>query len=136
MGWLGRLQPVIERKLGFESPVYAFELRLDRLNSQQLARYHPISKLPAVKRDLALVVNSDVAAGYVEETIKLVCGDELVSIELFDVYQGDNVPDGSKSLAYRITLQSVSKTLAEEDIDLVVSELLRQLEKVHSATLR
>ena len=136
VGWLGRLQPVIERKLGFESPVYAFELRLDRLNSQQLARYHPISKLPAVKRDLALVVNSDVAAGDVEETIKSVCGDELVSIELFDVYQGDNVPDGSKSLAYRITLQSVSKTLAEEDIDLVVSELLCQLEKVHSATLR
>jgi phenylalanyl-tRNA synthetase beta chain len=136
VGWLGRLQPVIERKLGFESPVYAFELRLDRLNSQQLARYHPISKLPAVKRDLALVVNSDVAAGDVEETIKSVCGDELVSIELFDVYQGDNVPDGSKSLAYRITLQSISKTLAEEDIDLVVSELLRQLEKVHSATLR
>ena len=59
-----------------------------------------------------------------------------ISIELFDVYQGDNVPDGSKSLAYRITLQSVSKTLAEEDIDLVVSELLCQLEKVHSATLR
>ncbi|HAY47161.1 MAG TPA: phenylalanine--tRNA ligase subunit beta [Gammaproteobacteria bacterium] len=136
VGWLGRIQPVIERKLGFESPVYAFELRLDRLSSQQLVRYHPISKLPAVKRDLALVVDSDVAAGDIEATIKSVCSEELANIELFDVYQGDKVPDGCKSLAYRITLQSVSKTLTEEDIDRVVGELLSQLEKVHNATLR
>ncbi|MBT5032410.1 MAG: phenylalanine--tRNA ligase subunit beta, partial [Proteobacteria bacterium] len=136
VGWLGRLQPALERKLGFESPVYAFELRLDRLGSQQLASYQVISKLPVVKRDLALVVKSDVAAGDVETTIKSICGGEFAGIELFDVYQGEKVPDGCKSLAYRITLQSVEKTLADEDIDRVVTEILKQLAQMYGATLR
>ena len=136
VGWLGRLESALERKLGFESPVYAFELRLDRLDSQQLARYQVISRLPAVKRDLALVVKSDVAAGDVETTIKSVCGEEFAGIELFDVYQGEKVPDGCKSLAYRITLQSVEKTLADEDIDRIVTEVLKQLAQMYGATLR
>ena len=79
-------------------------------------RYRPVSKYPPSDIDLAFVVPDGVAAVQVERALRATAGRLLVRIELFDVYRGTGVPEGSRSLAYRLRFQAPDRTLTDADV--------------------
>ena len=117
--------------------VALFELKLPALLQLVAAADRQVKSLaryPAATRDLALLVPADVPQGRVEE---IIAGHRLVErAELFDVYTGDNVPAGTKSLAFHVYFQSHQRTLTAEEVDRSLEGLLRNLERQVSAKLR
>ncbi|MCH8537377.1 MAG: phenylalanine--tRNA ligase subunit beta [Alkalimonas sp.] len=136
VGWLGALHPEAERKLGVKGKSFLFELELDALGGRQIAQATELSRYPANRRDLALVVKSNVRFADILATIKKVGGNQLVDLKLFDVYSGQGVADGFKSLAIALTLQDSARTLEDKDIQQVVDQVVAALKNEFNATLR
>ncbi|MEK7215942.1 MAG: phenylalanine--tRNA ligase subunit beta [Chloroflexota bacterium] len=136
-GVLGELHPDVAARFGIESrPVYLFELDLSALLPHLGAerRFSPFARFPAVTEDLALVVSLDVDAANIAAAIR---GGRLVTgARLFDVYTGEGVPAGKKSLAFQVTYQSPSHTLTNEEVATARSELLTGLATDLGAQLR
>ncbi len=135
-GLLGALHPAIAATLDFSCPVYLFQLELEVVCKNALPVFHPVSKFPCIRRDLALVVDEDVAAGEVLECLHVTAPDELRDLQLFDVYQGEGVDSGKKSLALGLIFQGSSSTLIEEDVEKVITRLLTVVKNRFGATLR
>lgn len=136
VGRLGALHPAHLRSLDIEGPVYLFELGLGPLQQGVLPRFAPLSRFPAIRRDLAVVVDEAVPAEAVRVAIGQAAGDMLNDLELFDVYRGEGIEGGRKSLALSLTLQAADRTLLDAEVDAVVRGVLEALEKEYKATLR
>ena len=95
-----------------------------------------ISKFPANRRDLALVVADNVPAGDIIEACKQAGGEKLTQVNLFDVYQGIGVASGHKSLAISLTIQDNEKTLEDDEINAVISAVLNEVKQRFNAELR
>ncbi len=124
VGFVGELHPKVDDALGMPHHTAAFELDLTALFgtlSNKPVQAKPISTFPPVKQDLAFTVPDTVSAHDLGEAIRDAAGDVLESIELFDVYTGDQVGEGKKSLAYAVTFRAPDRTLTSED-----SEEIRQ----------
>ena len=141
VGVIGELHPDVREAfdLGPE-PVLYFELWLDDLlaaageEGSAEGRFQSLSRFPAANRDLALVVPADVPASTVQRLIERV---RLVErAELFDVYAGENVPVGTRSLAFRIRFRAADRTLTAEDVNRAMNGLTRALEREAGATVR
>ncbi len=141
VGTVGELHPDIREAFDLgPDPVIYFELRLDDLlaasqdNGATENRFQSLSRFPAANRDLALVVPDNVPASQVQHLIERV---RLVErAELFDVYAGENVPEGTRSLAFRIRFRASDRTLTNEDVNRAVNGLTRVLEREAGATIR
>lgn len=130
IGCLGMLHPTLEKQLGFETPVYLFELQQDLLLNKQLPAFVALSKFPSVRRDLALLVKSEVCANVIVDCIKQ-CGlRDLQEISVFDVYQGEGVDAGYKSIALSLILQNSEQTLTDAAIDDILGTLLQALNNI------
>lgn len=130
IGCLGMLHPTLEKQLGFETPVYLFELQQDLLLNKQLPAFVALSKFPSVRRDLALLVKSEVCANVIVDCIKQ-CGlHDLQEISVFDVYQGEGVDAGYKSIALSLILQNSEQTLTDAAIDDILATLLQALNNI------
>jgi len=118
LGSLGEVHPqVCERFDLSEQAVALLELNLDVLLAQrQPRRYQRISRFPAALQDMALVVAADLPAQTVEETLRAAGGALLRHVELFDLYQGEQIPAGKKSLAYALTFQAEDRSLTEDEV--------------------
>jgi phenylalanyl-tRNA synthetase beta chain len=118
LGWIGELHPSVARAWDLDGTVAAFELDADLI--AELAPgpvpYRDVTSFPALYQDLAVVVDEDVAAGDVETKVREAGGDLLDAVELFDVYRGDQVGEGRKSLALRLEFRSPSRTLTDSDV--------------------
>jgi phenylalanyl-tRNA synthetase beta chain len=136
VGLLGALHPEIERKLGIKGKAFLFELDMAALGLRNIVQAQDLSKYPANRRDLAIVVNSDVRFADIAATIKKVGGNQLVDLKLFDVYTGSGVAEGEKSLAIAITLQDLARTLEDKDIQQLVNQVVSALGEEFNATLR
>ena len=136
LGWIGRLHPQLEKQLGVQMPVYAFELNLERASLAQLPEFNSVPKFPSVKRDLSMLITEAVSAQEILGEVESAVGKSLVGIELFDIYRGKGIPDGMKSVSLSLTLQNIEKTLVEEDVELFVSKAQIALEEKFAATLR
>ncbi len=136
VGWMGALHPRIEEKLGLEQPVYLFELDLGLLMQRSLPKYQAISRFPAIRRDLALLVKQDVLAVALENAVKKAAVPQLVSYYLFDVYAGKGIPDGQKSVALSLILQDFSRTLEDAEINRIVDAVVASLQEEVGAVLR
>lgn len=102
------------------------ELNLDLLLARRQPRcYQPISRFPALLGDLALVVDADTPAQAVEDAIRTAGGELLRQVELFDLYQGEPIPPGKKSLAYALTFQAEERSLTEDEV-LVLYQRIQQ----------
>ena len=99
-------------------------------------KFAEISKFPVVKRDLALLIDEQVTFAQIYNLVKMVDKNIITDISLFDVYQGDKLPEGKKSYAISIKLQDASKTLTDNQIEKIMSKVQNTLEKEVSATLR
>lgn len=137
VGVIGELHPDIREAFDLGAdPVVYFEVRLDDLleAGPDGGRFQSLSRFPAANRDLALVVPADVPAARVQGLIERV---RLVErAELFDVYAGENLPEGTRSLAFRIRFRAADRTLTAEDVNRAVNGLTRALEREAGATVR
>ncbi len=141
VGVVGEMHPDINDRFGLRpEPVIYFQIALDALSSARLdteaaeTRFQSLSRFPAANRDLALLAPSDVPAGQIQQLIQRV---RLVErTELFDVYTGENVPEGMRSLAFRIWFRAEDRTLTAEELNRAMNGLTRVLEREAGATLR
>jgi phenylalanyl-tRNA synthetase beta chain len=138
LGILGVVHPEVRARLNLKPlPVVLFELQLSQLllvGQRPRQGFRPLSRFPAATRDLALIVAADVPAGNVHDVL---ARHRLVeNVELFDVYTGDNIPAGTKSLAWHVYFQSQERTLTNEEVNRALDGLLRTLEREVGATLR
>ena len=133
LGVMGEAHPqVCERFDVPERAVALLELNLDMLLAhRQPRRYQRISRFPAALQDMALVVDADIPAQTLEETLRAAGGDLLQHVELFDLYQGEQIPTGKKSLAYALTFQAEDRSLTEDE----VLELYQRIQQHAAATL-
>ena len=135
VGVLGELHPLTIERYEFrvekDQPVLAAELDLDVMLDRLSATpsVEPVPVYPAIREDLALVVDAGLSAGQVRDALRNAGGPLLVQVELFDVYQGEHMEEGKKSLAYHLTFQSRSKTLKDKDVQKQRRRILAQLEK-------
>jgi len=136
VGFIGALHPEAQAKLGIKGKVYLFELELAAFGDKHIVLAEELSKYPANRRDLAIVVKSDVRFSDILATIRKVGGNQLVDLRLFDVYTGQGVADGHKSLAVALTLQDKMRTLEDKDIQQVITAVVNALATEFNATLR
>lgn len=136
VGMVGALHPELERKLGLNGRTLIFELLLPEISGQKIPEASDISRFPANRRDLAVVVKEDVEAKKVLQVIEKVGGSLLIDLNLFDVYQGQGIEDGFKSLAIALVLQDTNKTLEEKDITDVIDRVVDSLQTELKALLR
>ena len=135
---LGQVAPQLLKATGLERPAWAAVLDLSAIAAAVPARrrFTPLPKYPAVKRDLAIVVDRGVPQGEVEQTIRRGGGRLLESVRLFDVFEGEQLGSGKKSLAYALEFRSPDRTLQDDEVDQAVQDLVQALAKAHGATLR
>ncbi len=136
VGYVGSLHPELTRKLGLNGRTLIFELLLTEVLEQKIPQACAISRFPANRRDLAVVVKEDIDAKKVLQLIEKVGGNYLIDLNLFDVYTGDGVEDGFKSLAIALVLQDIEKTLEEKDITDVIDRVVDSLKTELNASLR
>jgi phenylalanyl-tRNA synthetase beta chain len=136
VGLLGALHPSLLKKLGLKSQAYVFEVELSALTERAVPEAGEVSRFPANRRDLALVVEQSTAAGDILDLVRKVGGDQLVGLNLFDVYQGQGIADGKKSLALSLVLQDTQRTLEEKEIADTVARIVSALSDEFNASLR
>jgi phenylalanyl-tRNA synthetase beta chain len=133
LGIIGEVSPNLSKK-----PVYVFEINVSTLLDQTVkdAKYKEISKYPSVSKDAAFIVSNNVNSLEVEEVIRKAGGHLLTDIKLFDVYEGINVLENEKSLAYSLTFSSPVKTLSEDEVMEVFNNIIKNCEDKLGAKLR
>jgi phenylalanyl-tRNA synthetase beta chain len=136
IGWLGMLHPTLEKQLGFDTPVFLFELNQAALLSRKIPAFSPLSKFPSVRRDMALIVDDAVTADSIVACISDCAEPTLQEVRVFDIYRGQGVTEGSKSVALSLILQNSLQTLTESEIDDIFNKLLQTLNVKLSAKLR
>lgn len=137
LGVLGEVHPSVSEAFDIDSPaVHIFELDLQTLlrHVPSSKSYRPVSRFPGALRDVALIVDGDTPARAVEDLLKSF--PIVTSVKLFDIYTGDQVPAGKKSLAYTLMYQSPNRTLTEDEVNVVQAQLLQRLNKELGAELR
>ena len=137
-GVFGEIHPDVNENFGIDTPCYVAELDLDAIydNSVLDKKYSPLPKFPAVTRDIALLVEDDILVQDIEDTIRKAGGNIVEKVELFDIYKGEQIPQGKKSIAYAIAYRDPQKTLKDKDVNKVHDKILRALEHKLGAALR
>jgi len=136
IGSVGTLHPRIEKKLGLSQPVFLFELDIDLMQQKNLPHYSSLSPYPSIRRDIALLVDQNIHFSSIEQVLINFDAEQFVDYTLFDVYLGDGVPEGQKSLALGLIFQDFSRTLEEQDITKYVDSIVSNLATITGATLR
>ncbi|MDH4565525.1 phenylalanine--tRNA ligase subunit beta [Pseudomonas sp. BN414] len=136
VGFLGALHPELAKALDLDQPVYMFELVLAEVMQGKLPKFSELSRFPEVRRDLALLVDRDVAAESVLATIREAAGEWLTDLRLFDVYHGKGIDPLRKSLAVGLTWQHPSRTLTDDEVNNTTQNIVTSLEDRFNATLR
>jgi phenylalanyl-tRNA synthetase beta chain len=136
IGWIGRIHPQLANACDLEPGACMFEIEYDTLSRGRLASFKSISRFPSIRRDLAVVVDDKLQAAQLEIAIRDAAGSLLQELIIFDVYQGKGVESGRKSMAFGLILQDNSRTLAEQDIEAVVSRVTARLNEEFGASLR
>ena len=140
LGVIGEINPIVKTnyKLPDAKPVLGAILNLDVLLQEvdDLYGVDPIPEQPPVLEDLALVVNEDVPAQAVQSMIEQTGGQTLIDVRLFDVYRGDQLGEGKKSLAYSLVYQHPEKTLTDKEVLSIRNKIVKRLEKELGAQLR
>ncbi len=135
-GYLGKIKSGVLRSFGLEQDVFVAELSSRLLKEARPGRYSPLPRFPRVQRDLAVVVQASIEAARVQEVIDKSSSSLVASAQLFDLYEGEKLGPGLKSLAFRIEFVSPERTLKDEEVDLDVKKIVGALERELQATLR
>lgn len=138
VGWMGELHPTVAAAFGVEVPCAIFELDLSALPDcpTREKKFHPVSRHPAVQRDLAVVLDRTCRAGELEEAIRKQAGSHLLSVEVFDRYEGKGVPEGKLSLAFRLVFQRPDRTLTDTEVTKSIDRVVQMLSHRFGGELR
>jgi len=136
VGWLGRLHPDVARRLELTYSAVVFEIETESGLEAIVPRFAEISRFPSVRRDLAVLVAESVPAQALLDTVRRSTGELLKGLVVFDIYRGRGIAEGFKSIAIGLNLQDISRTLTDEHTDAVVAQVVADLEREHSATIR
>jgi len=136
VGMLGMLHPALAAELDIKGNAFLFEVALAGLQAGRLPVFEPPSRFPAIRRDLAIVVDADVTYGQVRSCAAGAASDLLQDLVLFDVYQGPEIDSGKKSLAFGLILQTSSRTLTDQEVDATISRVLARIKSELGAKLR
>jgi phenylalanyl-tRNA synthetase beta chain len=136
VGWLGRLHPELERRLDLTYSALVFEIETESGLAAVLPRHREISRFPAVRRDIAIVVDEAIAVQVLLDSIRRSAGPLLTDLVVFDIYRGAGITPGRKSVAIGLNLQDISRTLTDVDTDAVVAQVVADLEREHNAAIR
>ena len=137
IGYFGQIHPILKDKMKIKGQeVFLFEIDLEtiiEIIKEKVPRYKKISQFPEVRRDLAFIINEDVSFDDIQKVIKSAIQQNIFrGSEVFDVYQGENIESGYKSLAFRIKMQDENATLTDEVIDRQMNNLRAKLQKTYS----
>ena len=138
IGVLGQIHPLVAANYGVDTELYCAELSFDALFGARGAdpEYQPLPKFPAVTRDIAVLVDTAVTVGALEECILGAAKGLLKEVKLFDIYNGANLPEGKKSVAFNLVLRADDRSLTAQEADDEVKAVLEALEKEFGAALR
>ncbi|MDD2434959.1 MAG: phenylalanine--tRNA ligase subunit beta [Bacilli bacterium] len=133
IGFIGQVHPQLSKK-----EVYVFELSLDKLMTKKVReiKYKELSKYPDINKDIAFLIDRETPALDIINVIKRAGGRMLANIDVFDVYEGDNISDNQKSIAFALTFSDSSRTLTEEEINVVLNKIINEVETKLKAKLR
>ena len=138
LGVMGQIHPAVAANYGVDCELYCAELSFEALLEAQGpgAEYHPLPRFPAVSRDIAVVCGEEVTVGALEACIRKAGGKLLRDVALFDIYRGQGVAEGSKSVAFSMTLRADDRSITASEADGEVKDILTALEQELGATLR
>ena len=136
VGYLGLLDPRVQKALNIRNPVYLFELKVELITNKVVAKAGPLSKFPEVRRDIAIIVDQSVTAASVVKCVYSATNDSLVNLKLFDVYQGEGIDPNRKSIAMGLTFRHASRTLNDEEINGSINKIVSSLQSELKASLR
>ncbi|MEE9160242.1 MAG: phenylalanine--tRNA ligase subunit beta [Gammaproteobacteria bacterium] len=136
VGFIGALHPSVQKALGLVKDAFVFEIELESISKQITTKYRKISKFPSVRRDISITVAEEIPVAEIMHLISKTTPDVLYNLELFDVYRGEAIDLGKKSLALGLTFLRTSSTLTDEEIESSVGSILENLHKVYGALLR
>jgi len=136
VGWLGRLHPELERQLGLTYSAIVFEIETESGLAARVPKHREISRFPAVRRDIAVIVDEGASVQALLDCVWASAGELLTDLTVFDIYRGAGIMPGRKSIAIGLNLQDISRTLTDVDTDAVVARVVTDLEREHKATIR
>ena len=133
VGMLGKVHPNVS-----SDDVFVAEINLDKLFMMKTGKmkYREVNKYPAIKKDLAFIVDKNVIASDIVKTIKKSGGKNLTSINIFDLYQGKNIDADKKSIAFSLTFEDYTKTLTDDEVMVMFDKIIKDVEKKYKAELR
>lgn len=137
VGFVGQLHPAVQKDLDLRE-TYVFELDLQTLltTDVQEVQYEPIPRFPSISRDIALVVEKAVSAGDIQRVIEEAGGKLLKDVTVFDLYEGEKMEPGKKSVAFSLRYFDPERTLTDEDVTKAHDRVLQAVEKAFGASLR
>ena len=136
VGWLGALHPKIVEQLDLTYPALVFELETDKAMRAAIAEFREISIFPAIRRDLAVIVDENIDAHTVEQAVRRAAGQLLQELRVLSVYRGEQIGNGKKSMALGLNLQDTSRTLTDADAEQIMSRVVQQLRQQLDAVIR
>jgi phenylalanyl-tRNA synthetase beta chain len=135
VGWIGALAPNVAKELSLPK-CYLFEINLSTLLLGSVAKYKAFSQYQEVQRDIALVLDKTTPVAELIDSIEALQQSDFIGVRLFDVYMGENIESGKKSIALNLTYQSLEKTLNDEEMNAKINEVLNLMKNKFSAILR
>ena len=132
IGYLGEVHPEVSETYGIGERVYIANIDMPEIVARANfdLKYKGIAKYPAVTRDISMVMEKSIMVGQVEEVIRKCGGKLLEECKLFDVYEGSQIKEGYKSVAYSISFRASDRTLADQDVNTIMDKILKNLEKL------
>jgi phenylalanyl-tRNA synthetase beta chain len=136
IGVLGRLHPSLAKRYDLKRPVYVFELDAPKALASKAPSASSISKFPAIRRDIAVVVDEGVSADDLIDAVAASAPSLIRDVRIFDIYTGAGIEAGRKSVAIGLILQETSRTLTDDDADVVMAATISKLKDKFAAELR
>ena len=138
VGYLGQIHPTIIEKLDVDKPIYGCEIHYNELSKffNEKIIFKPISKFPTVERDLAVIIDDNISCAKIMDIIEQEGGEYLDSVKLFDIYQGAQIGEGKKSMAFNLIFVADDRTLNVEEVDSIIKNILTALGEKLNAQLR
>ena len=129
VGYLGELHPTVQKTYGIGTRTYVAKLLVQEMAAmaETEVTYQPLPKFPAITRDLSLLCDDALPVGKMEEAIAQAAGKLLEEVTLFDVYKGDQIAAGKKSVSFSLRLRSHEGTLTDEQADAAMKRVLKAL---------
>jgi phenylalanyl-tRNA synthetase beta chain len=136
VGWLGSIHPEVAKKMDLTYPSYVFELAVDKVLASRLPQFAEISRFPAIRRDLAVIVDEAVGFDTLRAAVQASAGALLRDLSVLSVYRGEQIDKGKKSIALGLNLQDTSRTLTDDDADRVMAQVTNHLRTQLGAGIR